>query len=143
MSRWMVGPALVVALVGACSTERELTITAFGPCVYAGPSELAAGEHEFVVSGDAGIDVYILDADADYDDIVAYYESPDARRHPPGGTRILGVVNEAGLRHDRSAQNSTSRRHTFSPGEYAVVCEWSAGESSGRRAVSRLIVNGD
>ena len=142
MSRWTVGPLLVVALLGACSTERELTITGFGPCIYGGPSELAAGEHEFVVSGDASVDVYILDADVGYDDIASHYESPDARRHPPGGTRIFTVMNEAGLNDDRSAQNSTSRRHTFSPGEYAVVCEWSAGESSGRRAISRISVNG-
>lgn len=138
----MVGPVLVVALVGGCSAERQLTITAFGPCAYDGPSELAAGEHEFVVSGDAIVDVYVLDADANYDDVVAHFESPDSRRHPPGGTRIFTVANQAGLQDDRSAQNSTSRRHTFSAGVYAVVCEWSAGDSSGRRAVSHLSVSG-
>lgn len=141
-ARWMVGTALILALAGACSAERPLNITAFGPCAYDGPTVMAAGEHEFIVSGDAAVDVYILDADANYDAIVAHYESPDARDHPAGGTRILSVVNRAGLHHDRSAQNSTSRRHTFTPGVYAIVCEWTAGDSAGRRAVSQLRVDG-
>jgi hypothetical protein len=137
----MVGSVLILALAGACSAEPQLTITAFGPCEYEGPSEVAAGVHEFVVSGEAIVDVYILHVGANYDDIVAHYVSLDARRHAPGGTRIFTVVNRAGLHHDRSTQNATSRRHTFTPGEYALVCEWSAGDSSGRRAISQLSVS--
>ncbi len=140
--RRVIAASLAVVLAGACAADPQLVVIGGDTCEFDGPVELIAGDYEFVVSGDATVDVYTLAATTRYEDIEAHYEAAGALRHPPGATRIFSLNNPAGLRHDRSMQNATSRRHTLGPGDYAIVCEWRAGGASGRRAVSSLTVGG-
>lgn len=132
---------LIAALAIACDQPgTEIVITAAGRCHYARPSEIAAGEREVVVFGEAQADFYLIDDSASYQSIVDHYDSEGASHHPPGATRVFDVANHPGLHNDRSAQDGTSKTFAFAPGTYAVVCEWSSGDQGGRLVVSRLDV---
>lgn len=132
---------VMVALVSACSTPPQLVVSGRETCTYDGPSALDAGVYEFVVLGDTQMDLYSLSTGVRYEDIVEHYESGDGRRHAPGATMVFDLVNVPGLNYDRSTRNATSGSYELRAGEYAVVCQWRAGEFGGRRAVSGLTVS--
>ena len=134
--------AIAALLAGCDSSESDIVLTAATQCHYEGPVEIAAGEHDVVVFGEAEVDFYLIDVAASYQSIIDHYRAEDPAHHPPGATRMFGVANQPGLHEDRSAQDGTSRTLDFAPGSYAVVCEWSSGDASGRRAVSLLEVSG-
>lgn len=132
---------LIAALAVACDQSgTEIVITAASRCHYEGPSEIAAGERDVVVFGEAQADFYLIDDRTSYESIVDHYDVEGATHHPPGATRMFDVANHPHLHNDRSAQNGTSETISFAPGTYAVVCEWSSGDQGGRVVVSRLDV---
>lgn len=138
--RWKYGLSLgLVALIG-CGGSSQFVIAEHEGCSLDGPERVRAGVYEFVVSGSAAVALYRLGDDIRVEDVEVHLAASSAGATPHGTTRVLRIRNEPELQRDRSAQNSSSMRFALASGSYVFVCDWEAGDRSGRLVVGEVEV---
>lgn len=116
--RWSV-VLLTIAVVGCDSGPTELIIRGGLECNYEGPSEIEPGWHDVILFPEGlenfEVEVFALDQGTSLDDVIAHYESDNARFDPPATQRMLSMRYGGAVRGlERSVQ--------LVPGRYAIVC---------------------
>ena len=109
--------AILVIGCGSGSEELVVVVRVTG-CVYDGPTEIAAGDHNLVISPSGGgrlvAEVHRLDEGFGLSDVTAHYSSGSSS--PPVFTTPFGSAER--LNEQTLARESL----TLSAGEYVVVC---------------------